>query len=1384
MAALSGTAQVVIDIDARQRGPLISPTHYGIFFEDINHAADGGLYAELIRNRSFEDGEGYGKPATMQAWSVQTVTPSQLTARLVQPSKKTKLLNGAQGNALELTVNATPQAPACLINDGYWGINAVQGRQYRLSFWMKGQLSGSVRALLCSGDTVYAETVVSGFPVDKKQGKEWRKYTATLTATANNPQAKFALAFDGRGTVLVDMVSLFPPTFKNRENGLRPDLAQMLYEMHPRFMRFPGGCFVEGQVSPENAFHWERTIGPIEERPGHWNVNWGYRTTDGLGFHEYLQMAEDLGAKPLYVVNIGLWHGGMDPYDQIQPWIDECLAALEYANGDVTTKYGALRAKNGHPEPFNIEYLEIGNENNQDNVEQQSDHYYERYDQFRKAIRAKYPNIKLIGDVVAWGNDNPKWNSTLPVDLLDEHYYRNPAWFAEAFRKYDSYPRTDPNTQQPTPRIYVGEYAVTSGFGNLGNMNAALGEAIYMMGMENNSDMVPLNSYAPIFVNENDAKWRPDMIRFSSSRVMGTPSYYVQQLMPQHLGTQVVKVQQQSPYAQQPVTRVTPEQSRIGFATWGTKASFTHPDPLPKTGQPNFLSGQWQKNADGTVSQLSTRQQCVAVCTAPVGDHYTVKFRARKDEGKEGFMVVFNYVDKDNYCWLNFGGWDNTQHGLERISGGGKSQIETKPGKIEAGRWYDVTLQMAGDTVKCWLDKELVFDTVMKGDVLPGVFSSATIDDRSGELIVKVVNTQAEATTARIDMSHFAVRSAYLVQLRANDGMDENTLEQPTNIAPTRHELSPTGNSVELELPAYSLNIVRIQGWQRQRQAFETDKPMVHDPVMAYEDGTYYMYSTGMGIQQMTSRDLKTWTVKSEPLMTVMPRWTRDSVPGFSHHVWAPDVIRWHNRWWLSYSCSTFGKNTSAIGLLSTPSLARPQWNDEGCIVASKGKRDQWNAIDPNFVIDDEDQPWLVWGSFWDGIQLVRLDTTMHVAKGEQPRTIARRYEPGCKTAAPNPTSKFAGTNAIEAPFIMKHDGWYYLFVSWDYCCRGNKSNYRVAVGRSRNVAGPYLDRDGKDMAKGGGTLFLEGDRVRYEAAGHCAAYTMNGQDLFICHGYSTEEKGGAQLICRPITWTADGWPELRLPVHEQAQAVVTPLWIDNGSRRIFGEQTVLYPQSAERQQKAPVAIIAHGFNGNNEYGRNYHETLSRLGYICYAFDFPCGSVRSKSDANTMNMSLLDEVSDLKAIVAYFRRQGHQQVVLIGESQGGLVSALTAAELKDAVDRLVLVYPALCIPDNWRVRYPRVEDIQDVTKLWGVKIGRRFFEEIHDMKPLDIIGAYRGPVLIVQGDADRVVSMADSRRAVELYAPGASLHVIPGAGHGFKPDEFRQEMELLEQFLK
>lgn len=516
-------AQVSLTIDTPAQNIQVSPLLYGIFYEDINHAADGGLYAELIRDRSFED-----EKTLSAAWSLSSSMPYQSSCEIIRSS----LLNSAQKQALKWQIDASSQKPVSLNNSGFWGINVVDGQKYRLSFWAKGNYKGKLKACLspANGKQPLAECQIK-----KRINSQWSQYTATLTAKGNDAQAQFQFIAEGKGTICLDVVSLFPPTFKGRENGCRPDLAQMLAELHPKFIRFPGGCYVEGKKSPENAFHWERTIGPIEERPGHMNVNWNYRTSDGLGFHEYLQLAEDLNAQPLYVVNVGIWHGGFTPVDSIQPWIDECLNALEYANGPITSKYGAMRAKNGHPQPFNIEYLEIGNENNQLDPLAQSDHYYERFKIFKDAILAKYPNMHLIGNVVAWADDNPMWRNQEPVELVDEHYCRDAKWFADNFHKYDSYPRN-------RHHIYVGEYAVTKDYGHMGSLNAALGEAIFMMGMENNSDIVKMASYAPIFANLHDRRWAPDMIQFNSEKAFGTPSYYVQKLIADHVGTRILNV--------------------------------------------------------------------------------------------------------------------------------------------------------------------------------------------------------------------------------------------------------------------------------------------------------------------------------------------------------------------------------------------------------------------------------------------------------------------------------------------------------------------------------------------------------------------------------------------------------------------------------------------------------------------------------------------------------------------------------------------------------------------------------------------------------------------------------------------------------------------------
>ncbi|MBQ6191595.1 MAG: carbohydrate binding domain-containing protein [Bacteroidaceae bacterium] len=798
---MSIRAQVNINVNVAQKGIEISPTLYGIFYEDINYASDGGLYAELIRNRSFEfDTE---KP---EHWKAEGANISLATEGL---------LNEKQGHALKVEA---AQPNAGISNEGYWGINAVAGTQYKLSFWVKPLLgkSGTLKASLQSREgKMLGETLITN-----KLTKGWQKVSATIVAEASDPQAVFHLQFEKPSTVLLDVVSLFPPTFKGRENGCRIDLAEKLQALKPAFMRFPGGCYVEGNHKPENAYHWERTVGPIERRPGHMNANWGYPTTDGLGFHEFLQLAEDLGAKPLYVVNIGIWHGGCTPLNELQPWIDECLGALEYANGPVTSHYGKMRAENGHPEPFNIAYIEIGNENynyHMENNSDQSDHYPERFRMFYDAIKARFPEVQCIGNVESWGTDYPKWRNSNPVDILDEHYYRNPAWFVNQYHRFDNYDRRG-------PIIYPGEYAVTQGYGTTGNMNAAMGEAVFMMGMENNADIVRMSSYAPIFVNENGIQWRPDMIRFNSGQSFGTPSYWVQQLFPNHVGNRVVKSDLQWNIPQKKQETVTPVS--IGVATWKTQSSYRNPQliiegaevPLSSMRQwkegnqlPKF-QGKWSTNAEGILSQTSNAEEPMMVCPETfTAKRYTYKVQARKDGGAEAFMIVFNYIDERNFDWLNLGGWGNTRTSVETTMSGNRNTLEgAHSDSYETGRWYNIQLDVDGEDITASVDGKEVYKGKKKSTALYGVYANSTLDEKTNTLYTKVVNLCDSGTTGSIELSGGAAQEATMVRLVGMSGDDENTMQYPDNIVPrpAKVQTADGGRKLTFDVAPFSVNII------------------------------------------------------------------------------------------------------------------------------------------------------------------------------------------------------------------------------------------------------------------------------------------------------------------------------------------------------------------------------------------------------------------------------------------------------------------------------------------------------------------------------------------------------------------------------------------------
>jgi alpha-N-arabinofuranosidase len=522
LAAHAASAETVLKVDAAAAGTPISQHFYGLMTEEINYSYDGGLYAELVRNRVFKDDD-----KTPVHWSI--VQPPGGNGAIALDSNYP-----VRGTALTtaLRLDATGAAPGRRVgvaNDGYWGIPVKPNTTYRASFYARVLTGGSLplRATIESGDgaTVYASATAG------RAGTGWTKYTVRLKTGATvkpTVDARFVLSTEKAGILLLNQVSLFPPTFKDRPNGLRPDLMKMMADMRPTFVRLPGGNYLEGNTVA-TRFQWKETLGPIEQRPGHMGT-WKYRSSDGMGLMEFLTWTEDIGAEPLLAVFAGYALKGetIPAGPALQPFVDEALDEIEYLIGDVKTKWGGQRAMDGHPAPFKLTYVEIGNE---DGFDKQKT-YDGRYTQFHDAIKARYPHLKLISTVN--GKDElgqrQHLSSRVP-DLIDEHFYFDGRAGMEAAHRYDTYDRTQ-------PKILVGEWATRAGAPTT-NMLAALGDAAFMTGMERNADIIKMASYAPLFVNVNPGgmQWRSNLIGYNGLTSYGSPSYHAQAMFSEYLGT-------------------------------------------------------------------------------------------------------------------------------------------------------------------------------------------------------------------------------------------------------------------------------------------------------------------------------------------------------------------------------------------------------------------------------------------------------------------------------------------------------------------------------------------------------------------------------------------------------------------------------------------------------------------------------------------------------------------------------------------------------------------------------------------------------------------------------------------------------------------------------
>jgi len=510
---------VTIKLD--QQGFEVPPRLYGLMTEEINYSYDGGLYAELIRNRSFKD-----NVRTPDHWTLVQEGDAKGKISLDRQNPVNDILS------VSLKLDAQNAGSRIgVANDGYWGIPVRPKTTYTASFYAKASKTSPLKLSIEStdGKTVYAEAQT------KAIGSGWQQYQLTLTTADNvTPTAntRFVISTTDAGEYWFSLVSLFPPTYNNTPNGNRPDIMKLLADMKPSFLRFPGGNYLEGEYF-SSRFDWKKTIGKLDQRPGHQGP-WGYRSTDGMGLFEFLMWCEDLKMEPLLAVFAGYTLKGdyLDDPKLLQPFVDEALEEIEYVIGDQSTKWGAIRARDGHPAPFPLSYVEIGNEDGFD----RSGSYAKRFNQFAEAIRAKYPQLKIISTV---GGKNDWLSGRFPIpknpDLVDEHFYRNSIEMQEMASQYDKYDRNG-------PKIFVGEWATREGFPTT-NFNSALGDAAFLTGLERNSDLVLMHCYAPLFVNVNPGgmQWKSDLIGYNTLTSFGSPAYYVQKMFSRNLGDQVVK---------------------------------------------------------------------------------------------------------------------------------------------------------------------------------------------------------------------------------------------------------------------------------------------------------------------------------------------------------------------------------------------------------------------------------------------------------------------------------------------------------------------------------------------------------------------------------------------------------------------------------------------------------------------------------------------------------------------------------------------------------------------------------------------------------------------------------------------------------------------------
>lgn len=760
---------------------------FGIFFEDINHSADGGLYGELIRNRGFEfstvDNASYN---SMTAW--EQILPQDCRGRImVQTSHPL-----SSKNPHYLVIDAMEPIDGMGVkNLGYnSGIPLELGKEYDFSLYIAcdGRPVKVKISLEDAEGNAYCSEVI------EISEKEWIKKELTFTAVKTDYSSRLAIRLITPGRVYLDNVSLFPKdTFKGRKNGLRKDLAQLLADLKPKFMRFPGGCLVhDGSLNPDDRdslYRWKNTIGDIKDRPSR-KSNWGYNQSLGLGYYEYFQFCEDIGAKPLPVLPAGYdpHHQRLAPIDQLDEWIDDALDLIEFANGDETTRYGRIRCELGHKEPFNLEYLAIGNE-------EVGDGFFERYPYFHNAIKAKYPEIKLInsaGPFVGGSEFKKGWMSASKYksEFVDEHYYLSPEWFIANHHHYDRLPRFVKS------KVFLGEYAT---WGN--TWYNALAEASYMIGLEKNAKNVGLACYAPLLANVDYVNWKPDMIWYDNHRAAATPNYYVQKLFMNNQGDTEVECNVSD--AGENEIRSYKSGNEIYLVPQpGTKVKYTNI---------KVYDGNEIITHDDVILDSGDEPVKIAEVTS---DTYRISTTALMLSGIRGFMLWFDFDDKENKRSWEIGGWQNMDCAVCEDINGRNTCLDQFAFTVEKNTEYDLMLNCAGRNIAAYItsnnDSELTNRAKKTELVIEPIYCTASTDEETGDTIVKAVNLKNISHEAELT-SDKTITEADVYYMSGYELDAENSLDNPDNVVIKTDKTAAENGVIKYTIPAESVVVFRMK---------------------------------------------------------------------------------------------------------------------------------------------------------------------------------------------------------------------------------------------------------------------------------------------------------------------------------------------------------------------------------------------------------------------------------------------------------------------------------------------------------------------------------------------------------------------------------------------